>query len=205
MTTTNQLIIYDTEYTAWEGSMERGWSGPGEFRELLQLGAVKVLLEKDSPKIIDKLLIHCIPTINPELSAYITDLTGITQWDINTKGVPFVKFASIFRCFAVNGRLPMFSWGRTDDAVLMENYQLNGMAWPHFEGGFHDMRKIFIAHDVDATAYYSGEISQRFGIIPDGRIHNAMHDALSIFEAFGALFQSKPLPDMSSLKQVCSG
>ena len=33
---TDRFVIYDTEYTAWEGSLARNWSGPNEHRELLQ-------------------------------------------------------------------------------------------------------------------------------------------------------------------------
>lgn len=29
-----QFVLFDTEYTGWEGSQERGWSAPGEYREL---------------------------------------------------------------------------------------------------------------------------------------------------------------------------
>jgi len=35
-------IVFDTEFTAWQGSMERHWSGPGEFREIVQIGGISV-------------------------------------------------------------------------------------------------------------------------------------------------------------------
>jgi len=37
-----QIIIFDTEYTAWEGAKERNWSGSGEHREIVQIAAVKI-------------------------------------------------------------------------------------------------------------------------------------------------------------------
>lgn len=33
----NAFVFYDTEYTSWEGAMQRNWSGPDEHRELVQL------------------------------------------------------------------------------------------------------------------------------------------------------------------------
>lgn len=30
----NEVVVFDTEFTAWQGSVERAWQGPGEFREL---------------------------------------------------------------------------------------------------------------------------------------------------------------------------
>ena len=48
------FIIFDTEFTAWEGSMERNWSGENEYRELVQISAfrikkkgIKLLLQKN--------------------------------------------------------------------------------------------------------------------------------------------------------------
>lgn len=36
------FIIFDTEYTSWEGSQERNWNGENEFRELVQISAIRV-------------------------------------------------------------------------------------------------------------------------------------------------------------------
>ena len=32
-------VVYDLEYTAWEGSLERNWGGPNEDPEIIQIGA----------------------------------------------------------------------------------------------------------------------------------------------------------------------
>ena len=37
-----KIIIFDTEFTAWEGSLARNWNGPGEYREIIQIGAILV-------------------------------------------------------------------------------------------------------------------------------------------------------------------
>jgi hypothetical protein len=36
------FVVADLEYTAWEGALARGWSAPGDFREIVQIGAVRV-------------------------------------------------------------------------------------------------------------------------------------------------------------------
>lgn len=33
------FVIFDTEYTTWEGAADRDWTGPGEHREVVQIGA----------------------------------------------------------------------------------------------------------------------------------------------------------------------
>jgi hypothetical protein len=38
----NAFVFYDTEYTSWEGAMQRNWSGLDEHRELVQLSAIRV-------------------------------------------------------------------------------------------------------------------------------------------------------------------
>ena len=47
-----KIVIYDTEYTTWKGALERNWSGPNEYRELVKLSAIKIEI-KDNIKIID--------------------------------------------------------------------------------------------------------------------------------------------------------
>ncbi len=37
-----RAIIFDLEFTAWEGSVAHRWSRPGEFTELVQIGALKI-------------------------------------------------------------------------------------------------------------------------------------------------------------------
>ena len=36
------IAVMDLEWTAWEGSKERRWNGPGEEMEIVQIGALKV-------------------------------------------------------------------------------------------------------------------------------------------------------------------
>ena len=37
-----KIVVFDLEYTAWEGSMGRCWSEDWEHREIVQIGAVLV-------------------------------------------------------------------------------------------------------------------------------------------------------------------
>ena len=36
------VVVFDLEWTAWEGSRDRNWSGPKEEREIIEIGAVKI-------------------------------------------------------------------------------------------------------------------------------------------------------------------
>lgn len=199
----SKFIIYDTEYTAWEGSFERNWSDPGEHRELIQLGAIKVELNSDGFEQKESLLMCCKPTINPNLSDYIQNLTGIYQDQIESEGANFETLSTEFFEFCEAGSLPIFSWTRTDDQVFRENYKLNNMSVPNFSAGFYDVRNIFISFGIDVHGSCSGEISQRLGKEVPGHMHNALHDAMSIFEALKIVYREKGAPSLENLISLC--
>ena len=82
-------ILFDTEFTAWEGSQKRNWSNDNEYREIIQISALKI---KNS-KILDKLNIYVKPCINKILSDYIINLTDFCNKNnvtmLRTIGVVF--------------------------------------------------------------------------------------------------------------------
>ena len=76
-----KVVIFDIECTTWEGAAARDWSGPGEHRELVQLGAVLVETDRFAEKAAFSMLAK--PRINPVLSKYFINLTQITQEQVN--------------------------------------------------------------------------------------------------------------------------
>ena len=85
----NNFVILDLEYTAWEGSIARQWPGKNEHREIIEIGALLVKLIEGKYHIKDIFNELVIPKKNKKLSTYITDLTGITNRNINESGVLF--------------------------------------------------------------------------------------------------------------------
>ena len=69
-------VVFDLEFTAWEGSMANHWLRPGEFQEIVQIGAVQVDADFNCGKTFDTLV---RPRINPEISPYLERLPGITN------------------------------------------------------------------------------------------------------------------------------
>jgi len=89
-----KYIVFDTEFTSWEGSQENNWSKKGEHRELVQIGAYKI----HNGEIIETLNLFIKPRINPLLSKYFIDLTGITNKKINKDGLNFFfRYFYIFK------------------------------------------------------------------------------------------------------------
>jgi inhibitor of KinA sporulation pathway (predicted exonuclease) len=173
-----EAIIFDTEFTAWQGSMERRWSGPGEHREIVQVGAVLIdaetLQEKDSFSILIK------PVHNPVLSDYLVNLTRITNERLQREGVNFHSGISKFTAF-IAGR-PMFCYGR-DDKIIAANARLleERTVWPRVPA--FDLKDWLIEIGIPLAGVHSGALAQHVGSVAQGVGHDALVDSRSLAEA----------------------
>lgn len=182
-----KFIIFDTEYTAWEGSQERNWSDDDEYMELVQIGALKVIKTAKTIKIVKKFNIYIKPKKNPDLSEYFINLTGITQNTIDKKAVTFNEAMKQFYSFCRTKndvKLPMFSYGNDYD-IIKYNLKLNSVnkksRFYKWEKKFYDIRLIFDQY-VDTSKYTSGTIYKAFNVdTKNSNVHNALWDCRSIF------------------------
>lgn len=178
-----EFIIFDTEYTAWEGSHERKWSGPSEHREIVQIGAIRVqgetLTETDEP--FDMLV---KPVLNPTLSPFFTKLTGIAQETVERSGTDFPS--AIQRFAAWSGKLPLASWGN-DPMVLAENCHLSRIPFPFRPERFFDIRTVFGAAGIRADQYYSSTIVRAFSQEPSRSGHTGLNDSRTILDGLRLL------------------
>lgn len=181
----SKFIILDSEYTAWEGSEERGWSGKGEYREIVQLAAIKVGASRLQE--IDSFNVYVKPAKNSKLSDYFINLTGITQAKVDVEGIGFEK--AIEKFFAWRGNLAVYCFG-DDDVILQNNYELIGIKSPFSRDSFVDIRKVFMANGIDARQYNSGAITKAFGVKPRHRGHNALADVRTILDGLRLLKKS---------------
>lgn len=165
-------IVMDTEFTTWEGAMARNWSAPGERREIVQIGAIKIVEHKE----ISRFVRYVKPVFNPILSDYFIRLIGITQEIVDQQGVSFHQALDEYRAFC--GNLASISYGR-DDFVLEEN-----LGW-HCEtvrmASFLDARDLVAEIGRDPRQWTSGTVYRLAGIEQPGtREHDAMDDCLSL-------------------------
>ncbi|HEY2033331.1 MAG TPA: 3'-5' exonuclease [Rhizomicrobium sp.] len=175
-------ILYDLEFTAWEGSMARRWLEPGEFREVVQIGAVKI--DAATLETIAELNVLLRPRINKVLSAYFEELTGITNAMLAEHGVDFREAYSRFVAFAGAG--PILSFGR-DDVVLTANLALYGI---------HDALSLPVHRNivpwlnqngVMTKGRHSSDVARLCGVAFEGRAHDALDDARSLLAGSRAL------------------
>jgi inhibitor of KinA sporulation pathway (predicted exonuclease) len=174
-----EFILYDLEFTAWPGSRQSNWTAPGEHREIVQIGAIRVAPARFCAEI------GCFerivkPRINPILSPYFVELTRITQERVDREGVTFEQALSDFREFAGDTSTLLAAFG--DDAGVMdENCTLNRCAPIFLPAQMVDIRPCILrALGFERQSVSSGDLPHRLGYPPAGPAHDALADARAL-------------------------
>lgn len=168
-------IVVDTEYTTWPGALERGWTGPNEHREIVQISAIHVGDAGQELAYFDRLV---RPKVNPMLSDVFVALTHITQASVDTEGQSFPLVQSEFLEFCQQGVLPIVCMN-ADEAVFLENNCLHQTVFP-FPISWHRLRPHLESVGVDLTARSSGDLHSLTDMPLYGHTHNALHDVRSM-------------------------
>lgn len=188
----SSFVIFDTEFTAWPGSREHNWSRQGEAREIIQLAALKIQVEQERLSAVASFNVLVKPTINPNLSEYIQELTGIRQQVVDDHGVDYPSCAEQFHEFIENGSLPCYSWG-PDVKVLKENHKINESRWSYREELFIDLKTCINNKRLPFTHLVSGELAAKVDRPLVGHKHNALYDVKSILVFLQTLIEQNRL------------
>ncbi|EME69309.1 inhibitor of the KinA pathway to sporulation [Paramagnetospirillum caucaseum] len=179
-----EFVVFDTEWTAWEGSMARDWSGPGEYRELVQVGAVK--LDALTLEETDRLELMVRPRFNPVLSDYFKDLTGIKQSRVDREGLDLPEALDRFATF-----MTPEGWGASnggDDVIMRENAELYGLEFPLANATFTNLRPILVERTgIPRPRLVTGQLDSVLGFTCDLAAHDALADARKLAEALRVL------------------
>lgn len=111
------------------------------------------------------------PTLNPLLSDYLIDLTGITNADIARAGVPIREGLDGFAEFV--GALPILTHGR-DDVVIVEECAEKNLENPPICA-------------IRERQLMSSELPAHFGLAETGRAHDALADARALVQVLAHL------------------
>lgn len=189
------LVVYDTEYTAWKGSQEREWGNADEHREIVQIGAVKVL-PRDGFVEVGSFSQLVKPRKNNKLSQYFKELTGIEQEDVDRQGIDILAALQLFFDF-VGHDLALSNGG--DHTVFEENVSLVGAEMPLCHGALADVRPILERitglncrelNTVSLPAVFNFEIEAL-------KFHQALDDSRIICRAIRSVAPTIPWADMT--------
>jgi len=185
------FIIFDTEYTSWQGCQQNGWRG-NRKKEIVQIAALKI---SDTLDVLEQFNVLCKPTINPVLSDYFTNLTHITNEMINKNGKSFSQAYKEFENFVGTNICYSHAWGadflnESDGAVIKENLYLYGLQ-PNKNITYRNIAPVFAQlyekNHIVVQSQSSGQIVSVLGIKQklDNLgldTHNAFYDVYSILE-----------------------
>lgn len=188
------IIIYDTEFWTDKGVQSRGWRGLDDHPPFVtQIGAFKVRLDKDLT-IVDEHISYIKPLSwegrEVPVTPFMTELTNITQDDIDTKGVSIEQGMKDFEAF-VDGNTTL-SYGLDVISTLLPSCFVAGIDCPLKNENSSDVRQVFRRGGVSEDIIYthsSGQIATALGVEMDAGhfVHDARCDAFSILEAMRAL------------------
>lgn len=187
-----RFVIFDTEFTAWPGSWENNWSRQGEAREIIQLAALKIQVDKERLIPLASFNVLVKPTLNPILSDYIQALTGIRQQVVDDHGVDYPSCAEQFSEFTENASLPCFSWG-PDVMVLKENHRINEQGWYYRDDLFINLKTRINKKGMSFDHLVSGDLAAKVGKPLEGHKHNALYDVKSILVFLQTLIEQNRL------------
>src|SRR3989338_4653546 len=183
-----EVVIFDTEYTSWEGAMARNWSGPNEYREIVQIGAIRVETNTLEFTELDSLMWYGKPIKNPILSDYFKDLTGISQEIVEEEGTSLSEAVQKF--YDWTDGATCFSWG-LDGKDIEDNCALINIPFPFAEGQCKNMKDIFVEQGIKTEGYMSSTLVEAFGIKKIRRGHDGLDDARTIADALRLLAKQK--------------
>ncbi|MDR1694734.1 MAG: exonuclease domain-containing protein [Lactobacillaceae bacterium] len=199
---TEQFVIFDTEYTSWKGCMENG-RAEWQKEEIVQIAAIKV--DAKTLKVLEEFNVYVTPVINPILSDYFINLTGLTNELIEEQGVPFEQaywqfkdFSAGLTCFAYDmdyGRISL-----ADGEIMEKNLSFAGMEDkypPRYSNIAEWFKKRYAENAVNAGKINSGGTAKLLGVSKELEQlgldeHNALYDVYSLLAGI-KYFKAKDL------------
>ncbi len=175
-------VLFDTEFTAWEGSMANRWLAPGEFREVVQIGAVNV--DAATLATVAEFDVLVRPRFNPVLSGYFETLTGIANAQVEARGIDFRDAYDRFVAFV--GDDTMAAFGR-DDLVLIDNLALRGIRDAPPLPSHRNIAVWLRENGIHTQGLHACDVAEACGAPFEGRKHDALDDSRSLAAGIRAL------------------
>ncbi|MFI6565009.1 exonuclease domain-containing protein [Streptomyces sp. NPDC050534] len=178
------FVLFDLEFTTWPGALEQDWSAAGQLREIVQIGALRL---REDFSVAEEYEALVRPVVNPRLSAYFTELTGIDQETVDRDGLSPAEALGEFLGFC-RGR-SVLSYGN-DMVVLGENVGWARARGEDVKNGYLGAHFLNVRPWINAVAPVTssanvGRLWQMLGLPKPaaGQEHSALFDCYSFAAA----------------------
>ena len=167
---TRNYLVVDLEATCDERNF------PRDLMETIEIGAV--LVDGKTLQPIDEFQTFIKPIRRPQLTAFCTRLTSITQHDVDT-APGFAEAISQLGRF-LGGRQPQFaSWGAYDWFQLTKDARMHGVRLPLRSDNIN-LKQAFSAGLITKKKFGMKAALRRVGIPLEGTHHRGIDDARNI-------------------------
>lgn len=177
-------IYLDLEYCYPGMTAESGRPSPEQLRQVVQIAAIRY--DNTTGTELGALNVLTKPTYEHTLPDFFTELTGISQSELDAAGVSFIEGLAQLVEFCGHDEVFVFDadWG-----VLQQNCTYIDYAFPFESRPFTRIKPKLADWGVDTTKFSSGSLYKAAGLDMDGHIHNALHDVRSMAAAVHVLQQ----------------
>lgn len=121
-----------------------------------------------------------VPKYTNPLPSFFTELTGITQEQVDEMGVEFEHALKGLVVFCRNR--PIYTFHK-DWEVLRQNCSYDGLPFPFRDRPFYQVKELLPEWGIDPDAYSSGTLFRAAGLDMQGHVHDALHDVRSMAAA----------------------
>ena len=169
-------IYLDLEYIHPNMGPNKGRPTAEDLRQVVQIGAI--LFDHSKGEEEDNLDLLTFPAYTRQLPSFFVELTGITQKDLEQKGMDFPEGFQKLVEFC-NG-YPIWTFDK-DQEVLEQNCGYFGI-----EFSLPDLVRVkpqLPEWGIDPNKYSSGTLYKAAGAEMNGHTHNALHDVRSMAAA----------------------
>lgn len=172
-----RYAVVDLECTCW-GREDASRS----FHETIEIGLI--FLDESFQKT-GEMCFFTFPKYHRDLSQYCTDLTGITQGMLNSKGIEFSDAIYQIRQEVGTDEVVLCSWGEFDKKQLIDDCNRWGVDYPFSEE--HVNIKEEFAEKTHHKKCGLQKACRLFGLRFNGTPHRGIHDANMAAEVFHRL------------------
>lgn len=173
-------VVFDLEATCWKNDRTRQ-------NEIIEIGAVLV---NEDQQIVDTFEQFVRPIVHPQLSDFCTELTSITQAQVD--GAPaFEEAVANFQEWfgGIDGEYLLCSWGFYDKSQLKKDCILHGLDYSWTK------RHISVKHQYAKIKSLPKPVGmptalEKEGFALEGTHHRGIDDAKNIAKIFVAYYDS---------------